>query len=125
LSIKMKTSDPAYFMLDNPAIPRTPIKVYSPDCYICRDDEYARMGLPLCYRCTECDGHVAADDTVCDDCGYDCDPYVQDHYEREVDEVGLSEMLGAVMDALDLEVDDEILQQELREQFIESGGFYV
>lgn len=40
-------------------------------CYICEDPEFARMGLPLCRACPKCGGHVAADDTVCDDCGHD------------------------------------------------------
>jgi hypothetical protein len=29
------------------------------------------MGLPLCRPCSECKGHIAADDSVCDDCGHD------------------------------------------------------
>lgn len=43
------------------------------DCYICQDPEFSRMGLPLCTACPKCGGHVAADDTVCDDCGYDAE----------------------------------------------------
>lgn len=73
MSIKMKTDDPAYFMLDSG--PRTPVTVYREGCYICEDDEFARMGLPLCYPCTKCGGHVAADDTACDDCGFDTYDY--------------------------------------------------
>lgn len=42
-----------------------------PDCYICNDPDFARMGLPLCTACMKCKGHVAADDTICDDCGED------------------------------------------------------
>lgn len=75
MSVPMKSNDPAYFMLDNPNIPRTPVTVFREGCYICEDDEFARMGLPLCYPCTKCKGHVAADDTLCDDCGYDSYPY--------------------------------------------------
>lgn len=41
----------------------------SNSCYICRDSSYAARGLPLCRACPVCGGHVAADDTVCDDCG--------------------------------------------------------
>lgn len=40
-------------------------------CYICEDPDFARMGLPLCRACPKCGGHVAADDTRCDDCGHD------------------------------------------------------
>lgn len=32
------------------------------------------MGLPLCYPCVKCGGHVAADDTVCDVCNYEDGP---------------------------------------------------
>lgn len=42
-------------------------------CYICGDPEYALMGLPLCYPCPACGGHVPADDCTCDDCGRDCE----------------------------------------------------
>jgi hypothetical protein len=42
-------------------------------CYICDDPEYALMGLPLCYPCPACGGHIPADDCVCDDCGRDCE----------------------------------------------------
>ena len=36
------------------------------------------MGLPLCRKCPKCDGHTAADDSVCDDCGYDDCPEPED-----------------------------------------------
>jgi hypothetical protein len=53
----------------------TPIQgLYRSSCYICRDPEYAQMGLPLCYPCPKCNGHVPADDTVCTDCGFDNHP---------------------------------------------------
>ena len=45
-------------------------KVYHPNCYICKDKDFSTHGLPLCYACTRCGGHVAADDSVCDVCGY-------------------------------------------------------
>jgi len=48
-------------------------KVHRAGCYICADPEFAQMGLPLCYRCPACGGHVAADDTVCDDCGHEAE----------------------------------------------------
>jgi hypothetical protein len=48
--------------------------VYKVGCYICEDPSFARMGLPLCRPCAKCGGHVAADDTVCDDCGHDDHP---------------------------------------------------
>jgi hypothetical protein len=66
------TSDPAAWMIDHPSIPRTPKTVHLDGCYICEDDEYARMGLPLCYPCPTCGKHIAADDTMCAD-GHDAD----------------------------------------------------
>ena len=45
--------------------------LYRSSCYICRDPDFAQMGLPLCYPCRFCKGHVAADNSVCDDCGKD------------------------------------------------------
>lgn len=46
-------------------------QVFCGGCYICRDPDFAQMGLPLCYPCEKCKGHVAADDTICDDCDHD------------------------------------------------------
>lgn len=78
MSKPMDKSDPAYWMLErglkDPS-KRTVTTVYDKDCYICRDPEFAMMGLPLCYPCPTCDGHVPADDTVCTECGKDA----QDH----------------------------------------------
>jgi hypothetical protein len=94
---RMKKNDPAYWMLEKglaeqeaerakarftdpfsnePAEKpkgqwRSTSSVYSESCYICRDPEYALMGLPLCYPCSKCGGHIAADDCQCDDCGHD------------------------------------------------------
>ena len=68
---KMNPVDPAYWMLFDEFITTPNPRVYRGYCYICRDPEYARMGLPLCYACEVCGGHVAADDTYCDDCGAD------------------------------------------------------
>jgi hypothetical protein len=45
--------------------------VYSETCYICRDSDFRDYGLPLCYSCPFCEGHIAADDTECDNCGKD------------------------------------------------------
>lgn len=70
----MKRSDPAYWMLEeglNDPSKRTSTTVYKEDCYICMDPEFSLMGLPLCYPCKKCGGHVAADDTICDNCGLD------------------------------------------------------
>jgi hypothetical protein len=71
MSVPMKPNDPAYWMLsDN--VTSTPVPgLYRESCYICRDPEFAQMGLPLCYPCPSCQGHVPADDTVCTDCGKD------------------------------------------------------
>jgi len=68
MSVPMKPSDPAYWMLEDDFT--TAPTVYLESCYICRDPEFAQMGLPLCYAC-KCGGHVPADDTVCSDCGFD------------------------------------------------------
>lgn len=70
----MKTTDPAYFLLQD-GVTSTP-RVYEDSCYICRDPEFAAMGLPLCQECPEClkagrgTGHIPADDEECDYCGY-------------------------------------------------------
>lgn len=64
---KTKPNDPAFWMLYD-GVESTPI-IHSPDCYICTDPEYARMGLPLCRKCPRCGGHIPADDETCDDCG--------------------------------------------------------
>lgn len=40
--------------------------IYRESCYICRDPDYAQMGLPLCRACPVCGGHVPADDSVCE-----------------------------------------------------------
>lgn len=67
--------DPAFALLQDDFT--TKPKVYRKGCYICEDPEFALMGLPLCRPCPKCqeegrgDGHVAADDTQCDDCAYD------------------------------------------------------
>lgn len=53
--------------------------VYRRGCYICEDPDFAKMGLPLCNKCPRCKGHVAADDTICDDCGLDT---MEDYYNQ-------------------------------------------
>jgi hypothetical protein len=77
MSVPMKPSDPAYFLLEqgrqDPS-KRSVKKVHRDGCYICEDEEFSLMGLPLCSPCPKCGGHVPADDSRCDDCGYDCDP---------------------------------------------------
>jgi hypothetical protein len=72
--------------------------VYDERCYICRDPDFARMGLPLCRSCPRCKersggrelGHIAADDTVCTVCGYDeYEDYMRESaptYEEKMDE---------------------------------------
>ena len=64
MSKPMKKSDPAYWMLHD-SVESTPV-VHNPTCYICRDPEFAQMGLPLCFKCIVCQAHVPADDLVCD-----------------------------------------------------------
>lgn len=70
---RLSSNDPAYKLLkDNfVSVP----KVYRESCYICRDMEFARLGMPLCNLCCNCsangmEGHIAADDGQCDDCGH-------------------------------------------------------
>jgi hypothetical protein len=68
--VQMRPTDPAYWMLAD-GHTSTPT-VYREACYICRDPEFAQMGLPLCRLCPSCTtGHIPADDTRCDDCGFD------------------------------------------------------
>lgn len=73
-------TDSERILYNDPNVRSTkPEGVYDEHCYICRDPDYARMGMPLCYACPKCtlqndgvpSGHVAADDTVCTVCGYD------------------------------------------------------
>lgn len=65
--------DPAYWLLTDEnthhSVPNQ--SIFRENCYICRDPEFAQMGLPLCKPCEACGGHVAADDTECWDCGED------------------------------------------------------
>ena len=70
----MKPDDPAYWMLErgrNDPSQRSTTVVHDDGCYICNDPEFALMGLPLCYPCSKCKGHVPADDTTCTVCGHD------------------------------------------------------
>lgn len=74
MSKPLSKDDPAYWMLEqglkDPS-KRSRTTVFKEGCYICEDPEFSLMGLPLCRPCEKCGGHVAADDTRCDDCGYD------------------------------------------------------
>ena len=65
------TKDPAYELLLDGHTSTPNMSIFKDDCFICLDPEFAQMGLPLCYPCEVCKGHVSADDTVCDDCGAD------------------------------------------------------
>lgn len=65
----MPASDPAQFLLRDEHV-STP-KVFDPGCYICNDPEFAMMGMPLCFACESCGGHVPADDVECGVCGVD------------------------------------------------------
>jgi hypothetical protein len=78
MSVPMRPDDPAYWMLFD-EFTSTPAKgVYDPFCYICRDPEFAQMGLPLCRKCPKCsknpevedNGHIPADDDRCTVCSY-------------------------------------------------------
>lgn len=74
MSIPLRPDDPCYWMLEegrrDPS-KRSTTTVFKAGCYICEDPEFALMGLPLCYPCAKCGGHVAADDTICSDCKFD------------------------------------------------------
>lgn len=78
MSKPLPPDDPAYWMLEeglaDPSKRSTQTAPHRESCYICRDPEFSLMGLPLCYACSKCGGHVAADDVVCDDCGADARP---------------------------------------------------
>lgn len=111
MSIKMQPDDPAYWMLFDD-VTSTPV-THNDNCYICRDPEFAQMGLPLCYKCLICGAHVPADDITCDN-GHEqpTDPWteieVRKQYNMEVpqwlyDEVKEQERLKAEMDANDAE----------------------
>ena len=71
-----KPDDLAHALLTD-SFTSTPV-VHRDGCYICEDPEFAQMGLPLCRKCPKCGGHIAADDSVCDDCGYDEGPEPED-----------------------------------------------
>lgn len=65
--------DPARHLLSDDF--KTTPKVFRDNCYICKDMEFARLGMPLCNLCCACaalnkEGHIAADDQNCDDCGH-------------------------------------------------------
>ena len=66
----------------------------SETCYICRDPDFAAYGLPLCRACPACDGHVAADDTRCDDCGLIDQFFWEVYREAEADFDALREEAG-------------------------------
>lgn len=89
MSVPLRADDPAAWMLhrghaENWAVATgqlaeedatwvTKTTVYNDRCYICRDPEFALMGLPLCKPCTypvdgvDCGAHVPADDVECDE----------------------------------------------------------
>lgn len=74
MSVPLKSDDPCYWILEQGrADPskRSTKTVHKDGCYICEDEEFRLMGLLLCFPCRKCGGHVAADDSRCDDCGYD------------------------------------------------------
>jgi hypothetical protein len=89
-SVAARPQDPAFWMLLD-GHTSTPV-VYLKGCYICEDPEFAQMGMPLCRPCPECvkagrgQGHVAADDTTCDECGAEDGPW---NYDERFIEAGL------------------------------------
>lgn len=85
-----RIGDPAYPLLFDD-ITTMPV-IYSHDCYICNDHEFAQMGLPLCRICPACGGHIAADDTRCDSCGL-CDQSFYESLEALSVESSYSDLL--------------------------------
>lgn len=78
---------PAEAALFNDSYTSSTSAEHDPGCYICRDPDFARMGLPLCYPCSVCketgrQGHVPADDTVCTICGTDATKLTRRRCER-------------------------------------------
>lgn len=69
----MPADDPCAWMLFDGHTTEPVEGVYRASCYICRDPEFAMMGLPLCYACQKCGGHVPADDIKCTDCEHEQD----------------------------------------------------
>ena len=51
-SVALNPSDPAFFMLLDKFVSH-PV-VHDQRCYICRDPEFAQMGMPLCTPCPAC-----------------------------------------------------------------------
>lgn len=90
MSAPLKVTDPCYWMLEEGlADPskRSRTNVYREGCYICEDPEFSLMGLPLCYACPKCGGHIAADDTRCDECKHDVANETEEEYlAREASE---------------------------------------
>jgi hypothetical protein len=94
MSVPLKNDDPAAWMLqrgidesngtrpDTGWVTKTNPDIYRDNCYICVDPEFALMGLPVCYACLVCGGHVPADDVECEN-GH-TDPRYED-YDPEVD----------------------------------------
>ena len=75
LGPRTRPSDPAYALLLDDYTSSSAAE-YDDDCYICRDPEFAQMGLPLCTPCPRCQaggrqGHMPADDPICTICEYD------------------------------------------------------
>lgn len=104
MSEPLKRDDPAFWMLQKgrrleragytqdvsdstPWLKDKP--VHRDGCYICEDPEFRLMGMPLCKPCPDCEkssrgkGHIAADDTTCDDCGFDIYEAWQEQQEQQ------------------------------------------
>lgn len=71
-----RPDDPAYRLILDAHTTTPIVGIYRSSCFICRDPEFAQMGLPLCRPCSTCTtdpatpaGHIPADDIACSDCG--------------------------------------------------------
>lgn len=109
MSVPLRADDPAAWMLHRGAAESwavatgqldekdatwvTKTTVYNDRCYICRDPEFALMGLPLCKPCTHaedgvvCGAHTPADDVECDE-GHTAPEYMEAMEEMHAQDDG-------------------------------------
>ena len=96
MSIPLPPGDPAQWMLsrgraedwavatgqldesERTWVTKTHPEIYKSTCYICIDEEFALMGMPVCKPCPMCGVHWAADDGECDN-GCDIEGYYIDN----------------------------------------------
>ena len=119
MSVPMKKSDPAYWLLEEGLSGKRKIKkseVFNENCYICRDPEFALMGLPLCYPCPICGAHVPADDCTCDN-GHD----VMEYYEGLEEDQEIENQPSANSEEL---IGDKIIREIVEEKQKDLDDFW-